>query len=134
MLEGELARQERLKTTLAADPETARWVEEAHLVKCYKQLQFFDTLALYFNLRHAEARGAETYVHVPMTIERDTSIRLERVSGDVYSMDPFPFAGDRLEVRCRGRYFEAVPDEPEDLAGMLWQAPGAEQTYVLTAS
>ena len=42
--------------------------------------------------------------------------------------------GDRLEVSCRGRYFEAVSDdaEPADLAAMLWQGPTTEQTYVLT--
>jgi hypothetical protein len=136
MLSGEIARQERLKAKLAADPETARWVEEAHLVKCYKQLQFFDTLALYFNLRHRDERGEEIYVHVPMTIDRDATIRLWRIDGDTYGLDPFPFAGDRLEVRCRGRYFSAVPelDEPDKLAEMLWQGPTSEQTYVLTAA
>lgn len=136
MLAEEIARQDRLKVALASDPESARWVEEAHLIKCYKQLQFFDTLALYFNLRHADERGEEIYVHVPMTAETDTSIRLNRIAGDQYSLDPFPFAGDSLGVTCRGRYFGAVSgaDEPDDLAGMLWQSPTADQTYVLIAA
>ncbi len=136
LLAAEIARQNRLKAQLDSDPETARWVEEAHLVKCYKQLQFFDTLALYFNLRHADERGEEIYVHVPMTVETDTSVRLDRIAGDRYILDPFPFAGDSLEVSCRGRYFAAVSgaDEPDDLADMLWQAPTADQTYVLTAA
>ena len=135
MLAAEIARQDRLKAALASDPGTARWVEDAHLVKCYKQLQFFDTLALYFNLRHRDERGEEIYVHVPMTVERDATVRLDRVAGNRYSLDPFPFAHDSLKVTCRGRYFEAVPEsEPEDLAGMLWQAPTAEQTFVLTAA
>ncbi len=136
MLTDEIARQDRLKAMLAGGAESARWVEEAHLIKCYKQLQFFDTLALYFNLRHPDARGEEIYVHVPMTIEQDTSVKLDRLSLDRYSLDPFPFAGDRLEVTCRGRYIEAVSGEgePDDLAGMLWQAPTSEQTYVLTAA
>ncbi len=136
MLAGEIARQERIKAALAADTETMHWVEEAHLVKCYKQLQFFDTLALYFNLRHADERGEEVYVHVPMTIDEDGTVRLNRVSGDRYSLDPFPFAGDRLEVTCQGRYFSALPsgEEPDDLAAMLWQAPKSGQTYVLTAA
>ena len=85
MLAEEIARQSRLKAALASDPESARWVEAAHLIKCYKQLQFFDTLALYFNLRHADERGEEIYVHVPMTAEMDTSIRLNRIAGDRYS-------------------------------------------------
>ncbi len=135
MLAAEIARQDRLKAALASDPETARWVEQAHLVKCYKQLQFFDTLALYFNLRHRDERGEEIYVHVPMTVEQDATVRLDRVAGNRYSLDPFPFAHDSLKVTCRGRYFEAVPEsEPEDLAGMLWQAPAAEQNFVLTAA
>ena len=135
MLAAEIARQDRLKAALASDAETARWVEQAHLVKCYKQLQFFDTLALYFNLRHRDERGEEIYVHVPMTVEQDATVRLDRVAGNRYSLDPFPFAHDSLKVTCRGRYFEAVPEsEPEDLAGMLWQAPAAEQNFVLTAA
>ncbi len=136
MLAGEIARQDRLKAALASDPETARWVEEAHLVKCYKQLQFMDTLALYFNLRHPDERGEEIYVHVPMTAETDASIRLDRIAGDRYGLDPFPFAGDSLEVTCRGRYFAAVSgaDEPEDLAGMLWKASTTAQTCVLVAA
>ena len=135
MLAEEITRQDRLKAALNSDPESARWIEEAHLIKCYKQLQFFDTLALYFNLRHADERGEEIYVHVPRTAEMDTSIRRNRLAGDRYSLDPFPFAGDNLEVTCQGRYFAAVSgtDEPEDLADMLWQSPMADQTYVLTA-
>lgn len=134
MLADERARQERLKAVLAADPESAGWVEERHLIKCYKQLQFFDTLALYFNLRHPDERGEEIYVHVPMTIDEDATIRLDHVAGDRYVLDPFPFAGERLEVSCRGRYFEAVSGggNGADLAAMLWQGPTTEQTYVLT--
>src|SRR6476619_3990494 len=41
MLEGELARQARLKRQLAADRETAAWLDESHLFRNYKQLQFF---------------------------------------------------------------------------------------------
>ena len=57
MLDGELARQDRLKATLASDPETALWVEDNRLMANYKLLQFFDTLALYFHLRHASEHG-----------------------------------------------------------------------------
>ena len=82
--------------------------------------------------------GSPTWTSFPSTTkwtaEIDTSIRLNRLAGDRYSLDPFPFAGDNLEVTCQGRYFAAVSgtDEPEDLAGMLWQSPTADQTYLLT--
>jgi hypothetical protein len=47
-------------------------------------------------------------------------------------MNPFPFAGARMEARCRGRYFEAIAPEraPADLAAHLYGRPRAEQVYV----
>lgn len=49
MLAGELERQERLKAKLAADPATRSRLTEKHLFQNYKQLTFFDALALYFH-------------------------------------------------------------------------------------
>ncbi len=49
MLEGERARQERLKRELAASPVTRAWVEEKPLMQNYKYLQFFDTLNSLFS-------------------------------------------------------------------------------------
>ena len=59
MLAYEEARQARLKAALAAEEATHDWVEERHLFQNYKQLQFFDTMSLYFHLRHAGERGAD---------------------------------------------------------------------------
>jgi hypothetical protein len=53
MLDGEIARQEELKSQLASDPKTAPWIDEARLFQNYKQLQLFDTMTLYFNCVHA---------------------------------------------------------------------------------
>src|ERR671928_214790 len=58
MLEAELERQARLKAELAKDPEAAKWVEDEHLFQNYRQLQFFDTFALYFNRDHERARAS----------------------------------------------------------------------------
>ena len=57
MLDGELARQKTLKAQLAKNPESAAWIEEKHLFQNYKQFQFFDLLALYFNRIHPNERG-----------------------------------------------------------------------------
>ena len=89
-----------LKQQLAADPQTSAWVEEGNLFRNYKLLQFCDTLALYFNLRHQSNRTVENYVHVPETVTRDTQITVTPVGNGTYSFDPFPFAGDMLEVRA----------------------------------
>ena len=55
MLDGELARQKELKERLAQDALTS--LDERHVFQNYKQLQFFDLLALYFNRIHASERG-----------------------------------------------------------------------------
>ncbi len=70
MLSGELDRQARLKAELARDPETARWIDERRLFQNYKQLQFIDTLALYFNRIHECGRGPQTFENVPMSASR----------------------------------------------------------------
>ena len=78
MLADEVARQERLKLELAKTPATLPWLEENHLFQNYKQLTFFDTLALYFHLYHASERGEEVYIHVPMTADTTPTSRSRR--------------------------------------------------------
>jgi hypothetical protein len=133
MLAYEEARQARLKAALAADPATRAWVEERHLFQNYKQLQFFDTMSLYFHLRHSGERGDETYVHVPMNADADTTVALRKIDDRFYSLDPFPFAGDRLTLVCKGRYAMPFPkDFPPDRVGeALRELPEARQTYEL---
>lgn len=133
MLESELTRQEKLKAILAADPETAGWIEEKRLFANYKLLQFCDTVALYFNLRHAATHGEEVYIHVPKSPDEDATVTLEPLGGGRYRLTPFPFAGDELELRCDGRYFKAVADAPDDFAEVLYGQPAAQQVFTLVA-
>jgi hypothetical protein len=133
LLEGEIARQQRLQAQLAEDPSTAAWVEEKNLFRNYKLLQFFDTLALYFNMRHAADRSEERFVNVPMSIDQDAAITVRPLGNDEYAVAPFPFAGDRLETLCDGRYFTALStdDAPDDLGGMLYGLPTEQQSNIL---
>src|SRR5947209_1523585 len=71
MLAGEIARQQRLKSEIAADPQTAPWLGEQHLFQNYKQLQFCDLLALYFNRIHPSERGEQQFDHVPLNAQAD---------------------------------------------------------------
>lgn len=129
MLDGELARQDRLKQELAADPETASWIEEPKLFQNYKQLQFFDTLALYFNRTHDADRGPSTFTHVPMTATKDTDVAIERQGPGVYRLSPFPFREDGMEFSFEGRY--AAPAAKGD--GPLAAASVTRQSITLVA-
>ena len=133
MLAGELDRQRRLKDVLAANAESRPWSEEAHTFQNYKQLQFFDTLSLYFHLYHAGERGDEVYIHVPMSAEEDTSITVSKLGESTYSLDPFPFAADTLTLTCRGCYVHPYPPghEPADLGATLRALPPDVQTFKL---
>jgi hypothetical protein len=132
MLDGELERQAALKAELAADPATAPWIEEAHLFQNYKQLQFFDTLALYFNRVHEGARTEQVFTHVPRSTAEDVDVRIRPLGAAVYALDPFPFNKTELEVGFRGRYLAPVQNgAAETLGEVLAMLPQERQTVVL---
>jgi hypothetical protein len=103
MLDGELKRQERLKAEIAKDPRTAGWLEQGHLLQNYKQLQFFDLLALYFNRIHPSERTEQTFEHVPLNARQDASVTLRPREPGVYEMAPYPFAANAAEFAFAGR-------------------------------
>jgi hypothetical protein len=133
MLADEVERQDRLKQALAKNEATRPWVEENRLFQNYKQLTFFDTLSLYFHLCYASERDEMVYIHVPMTAQSDSNITVKKVSDQVYSLDPFPFAGDTLKLTCRGRYVKRFANDfPADKVGAtLASMPTDTQTYQL---
>jgi hypothetical protein len=104
MLEAEIQRQERLKAQLRKDPETAAWVEDKHLFQNYKQLQFFDTLALYFNRSHESARGEARFEHVPMNAQQDATVTIRPAGPGVYALSPYPFDESPVKFKFSGRY------------------------------
>lgn len=126
MLEKERERQARLEAALAEDPDTRAWVEPDHLFQNYKQLQFFDTLALYFNCTHEAAREPSTFAHVPLNATADTEVRVTPLGRGRYAFDPFPFASGELELQFNGRFLEPVP-EGDSVAGALEAAPTTSQ-------
>jgi hypothetical protein len=131
MLAYEEARQARIKATLATDAVMRDWVADRHLFRNYKQLQFFDTLSLYFHLRHAGERGDQIYVHVPTNADADATLTLKKVDERVYSLDPYPFAADKLTLVCHGRYVKPFPEDfdPAKVGAALRALPGDRQTY-----
>ena len=71
-----------------------------------RQLQFFDTLALYFNRVHDGAREKAVFPHVPMSADRDVDVAITPMSEDRYEVPPWPFYGESLQVSVEARYMQ----------------------------
>ena len=135
ILAGEIERQDALKEKIGANPATASWVEETNLYRNYKLLQFCDTLALYFNLRHESERVVEVFTHVPETTTSETSVTVTPKGNNTYSFAPFPFKGDSLQIHSKGRYFTAKSwgSTPTDLGSHIAGLPIDEQVFTFVA-
>jgi hypothetical protein len=133
MLQGELARQARLQTQLAADPATRAWADDSMLFNCYQQLQFFDTLSLYFCMGDPAAPRPAVFRRVPLAVGMDVTITVRPLRSGFYSLSPYPFAADFLEVKLTGRYMLPVPPQA-DLAAVLDETPEEAQTFTLVES
>jgi hypothetical protein len=103
MLDGEIKRQDKLKAKLAESPATRNLIEDRHLFQNYKQLQFFDTLALYFNRTHPSERAEAKFEHVPLNAEEDATITVRPHDHGVYEVSPYPFAANSAEYAFAGR-------------------------------
>jgi hypothetical protein len=106
MLDGELERQARLKTELARDTRASAWLDERHVFQNYKQLQFFDLLALYFNRIHPRERGEVTFDHVPRNAGEDAAVTIRPHGKGAYELSPYPFGPKSAEFAYAGRFIE----------------------------
>jgi hypothetical protein len=134
MLAGELKRQERLKGELAKSVDTAAWIAHDHLFQNYKQLQFFDTLALYFNRIHPNERTAQDFAHVPVDARQDVTVTIRPRGGSVYALSPYPFAADNAEFAFAGRLI--APPAPPGASGwgkLLRELPTQWESFRLVA-
>lgn len=132
MLEGELDRQRRLKEEIGKDSRMSGWLDEEKLFQNYKQLQFIDTLALYFNRIHRDERGPQIFEHVPLNAHKDTTVTIRPQETGVYALSPYPFAPNGAEFayggrRIRPREHEANGGWPE----LLKKAPTEWENFRL---
>jgi len=130
MLQAELARQARLQGVLAANPSTQAWADDSLLFNCYQQLQFFDTLSLYFCLGDPAAARPAVFRRVPLAVGADVTIDVRPLRPGFYGFSPYPFAKDFLEVSLTGRFMLPVPP-PGDLTARLAEAPTHTQKFTL---
>jgi hypothetical protein len=104
------------------------------LFQNYKQLQFFDTLALYFKRTHPSERGEVKFEHVPLNAEQDTTIMVRPRGSGVYELSPCPFAADSAEYAFAGRPIE--PGQHEQNGGwttVLTKAPTVWECFGLVS-
>ena len=101
----------------------------------YKQLQFIDTLALYFNRIHPSERGEQMFENVPISIEQDTTITVRLPAPGVYSLSPFPFAAKGAEFACGGRrVMPDLGDRPGGWAAALKATPAEWESFRLISA
>lgn len=135
MLEGELQRQDRLKSAIKQNPAEAKWIEKDHLFQNYKHLQFCDTLALYFNRTHKDGRSELAFESVPVDAKRDVTIKIRPRGGDTYELAPFPFARSGAEFAFAGRHI--APGDHKQAGGwpaVLRTAPTVWESFKLVAA
>ena len=107
MLAGELARQERLKEAIAKDAQLAPLLDKQKLFQNYKQLQFIDLLALYFNRVHRDERREQIFEHVPVSPHEEIAVSIRPQAPGVYALSPFPFTANGAEFAFAGRRISA---------------------------
>jgi hypothetical protein len=134
MLDNEIDRQKKLKAELAKNPETAEWITEKHLFQNYKQLQFFDLLALYFNRIHPSQRTEQKFEHVPLNAQQDVTVSIRPTEQSVYKVSPYPFAANGAEFAFAGRLID--PGQHQKGSGwpsVLGESPTRWECFRLVA-
>ncbi|HNB51825.1 MAG TPA: DUF3891 family protein [Anaerolineales bacterium] len=125
MLGQELERQGRLKKQL---PEA--WVAEENLFANYKLLQFFDTLALYFQLSHSKDRVPTSFKNVPDGRWHDLTLTITPNPDGTYTLAPWPFSTPELTLTTEGRYLTPQP-QGTDFKKIFEVTPKETQQYRL---
>ena len=123
ILDDELVRQQRLKTSLAGQAHAG----EEEVFNNYKLLQFFDSAALYFNVLPAGERGTTTFRNVPQALNQDVSIQVTELEAGIYGYSPFPFDQEGVEVYCEGRYL--VPNAGTESGREVMASQPVERQY-----
>jgi hypothetical protein len=132
MLAGELARQDRLRSALRSDPATAGLADDGLLLRAYKLLQLFDTLALWCQCEHPSRRAEQSFPNVPMRADADETIVVTPLDESTARATPFPFDEEGVVFATEGRWIAAQP-EGTDMAAAFASAPPASQAIRFVA-
>jgi hypothetical protein len=128
----EVARQERLKELLRCDQKTRPWVEQEHLFASYALLEFFDTLALFFQATHSDLREAAKFVNIPARAGENVTLTVMPAGTHTARVTPYPFYADPLMLTCRVRKFTPCQTD-EQLTRQINEAAYETETYTLAS-
>ena len=135
MLSTESQRQERLTAVLQGRSRDRALGRARAALRQLQGAAVFDTFALYFNCVHAEGRGESTFANVPRGVADDVDIEVRALGDGVYSLDPYPFRDDGLEVSFTGRHLTPFgPDDSPDMAAVMRETPRERQSARLIAA
>ena len=134
VMDNERQRQVRLIEKLSKDPETAPWVEESSLFANYKALQFFDTLALYFNCTHYSDRKTTIFENVPVSSHKDVEVTVIPVADNIYKVKPFPFLKSGFHASFKGRFLCPISNKEKiDTRKIMRDTPVEREEFTLIA-
>ena len=119
-----------LEIQLAQDPTTENWLRR-YLWQNYKQLQFFDSLALYFNCTDETKRLPASFVQVPLSAIQTQTIKIEPIKNNQYKLTPFPFKQPKVSISFQGRYLFPAQRDTKQLHQALLNAPLERQEVQL---
>jgi hypothetical protein len=119
-----VARQRELQATLAEQVGA----ERGELARNQRLLWTWDSLSLALCLHWRELQ----LTAVPAT-EEPVDLSLTQSGTDHFTLDPWPFATQRVEVHCEARSLEGRFDTEAQLHEALVLAPVIKMSYALTA-
>jgi hypothetical protein len=129
-LDYEAERQAFLRSVCGERPDSAHHVSDVQVMHNYKLLQFFDTLAIYFHSKHPSMLAEQTFANVPRNVGDDVTVTVTPLGESRFSVSPWPFADETVEVTCTGRYLMPTTSEAEMQAAYV-AATEDTQRYTL---
>lgn len=119
-LDGQRALQDELRAELRGDPGTARHADEETIARNRRLVWTWDSLSLALLLDWAPHEVDE----VPAA-EGALTLCLRSLGGsrERLTLEPWPFDGERVVVRCEGRRLEGRFEDEDEMRRALARAP-----------
>ena len=120
-IDEERARQRRLCVSLAVSEEQARLTQ--------RQMWAWDGLSL------ALCHGWSTFTAREVPAQGEwVDVELRRLGGELWTLDPWPFGRERVELRCEGRRLAGRYEDEQAMRDGFERARPVTLSFILTAA